>query len=294
MAHTTPTLSLIVLNWQSGHRLAGCLDSVFAGTLPPEHEVIVVDNGSADDSLARAERRFGDRIRVLRLERNLGQARGNNHGLAAARGEYVCTLNPDIRVAPDCLSRLVEFMRAHPRAGCCGPRIVLPGGAVETAAKRRIPNPVHAVSRTLWLHRLFPRHPAFAFAAGGYGDLHTTERCEASAGCCMMLRRAALDDVGAFDDGYFMYCEDLDWFVRAGAKGWEVWYVAEAVLEHEHAYSARLRKHRAVVDFHRSMRRFYRRHFAERHPAPLNALMLAGVWLRLGAVLAARGARGRW
>jgi GT2 family glycosyltransferase len=142
------------------------------------------------------------------------------------------------------------------------------------------------------LSKVFPRSERFARYNVTYLDPEATQRVDASAGCCMLLRRQALDEVGLIDEGYFIYCEDVDWFQRAKAAGWEVWYVARAVIDHHHAYSARFRKRRAVRDFHDSMIRFYRKHHAPHHSPLLNALMYAGVRARMVLLMCTRSIVG--
>ena len=108
----------------------------------------------------------------------------------------------------------------------------------------------------------------------------------------MLIRRTALHQVGLFDEGYFLYCEDVDWFLRAKEQGWAVWYVGDAVIEHHHAYSARFRKRKAVEDFHHSMIRFYRKHYAVRYPFVFNAMIYAAVYARMKLMTAYRSVTG--
>lgn len=285
-------LSVVILNHNSGSMLVECLDTLFADDLPEEVEVIVPDNASSDDSLERAERKWGPRIRVLHNGGNRGFSWGNNKGLAVASGEYVCLLNPDTLIRRGTFRTLLAFMRAHPRAACCGPKVLNRDGTFQLSAKRSIPSPFDAISRALLLSRLFPRSPRFARYNVTYLDPDATRQVDASTGCCMLVRRAALEQVGPFDEEYFIYCEDVDWFLRAQQAGWEVWYVAEAVIEHHHAYSARFRKRKAVEDFHHSMIRFYRKHYAARYPAAFNALILAAVRVRMLMMIGYRAVRG--
>lgn len=285
-------LSIIILNYNSGTLLRDCLDSVFADDLPPETEVIVPDNASADESMALAEARWGDEIRVIHNGRNGGFAWGNNRGIEASSGEYVCLLNPDTVIHPGAFRELIRFMEEHPRAGCIGPKVLNSDGSFQLSAKRSIPSPFDAVSRALLLSKLFPRSPRFARYNVTYLDPDTTHRVDASTGCCMFVRRAALTEVGLIDEGYFIYCEDVDWFLRAKNMGWEVWYVPKAVIVHHHAYSERFRKRKSVEDFHRSMLRFHDKHYAKGLPAPVNAIIRAGVKARMHGMIALKSARG--
>lgn len=283
-----PKLSLIILNHNSGALLCACLDSVFAQPPAFDLEVIVPDNASTDDSLDRAARAWGGRIRILENGANHGFAWGNNRGIEIAGGDYLCLLNPDTIVCPGALAALVDFLDAHPRAGFVGPKVLNPDGSFQRSAKRSIPTPLDAISRALLLSRLFPKSPRFARYETTYLDENETQQVEACTGCCMMVRRQMMDEIGPLDEGYFLYCEDVDWFVRAKWAGWEVWYHPAAVIEHHHAYTQSFRRSRTVRDFHDSMIRFHRKFHAHSYPPVVNALIYAAVRTRMYLIMGQR------
>jgi hypothetical protein len=285
-------LSIIILNYNSGALLAECLDSLFASGLPFRHEVIVPDNASTDASLDSAVQKWGPRLQTIPTGANGGFAWGNNIGIRASRGEYVCLLNPDTVIRPGAFPKLVALMDAHPRAGFAGPKVLNQDGSFQLSARRSIPTPFDAMARALLLSKLFPRSPRLARYNLTYLDPGLTQKVDACTGCCMMARRAMLDQIGLLDEGYFIYCEDVDWFLRAKEAGWEVWYVAEAVIEHHNAYSERFRRADAVRDFHRSMVRFYRKHYARRYPFLVNWAVYAAVWARMGLVMGCKALKG--
>jgi GT2 family glycosyltransferase len=288
-----PRLSLVILNYNSGPLLRACLDSLFAGGLPDDAEVLVPDNASSDDSLALAVEKWGEQVRVLPTGANGGFAWGNNVGIRASRGEYVCLLNPDTVVQPGALAELVSFMDAHPRAGFAGPKVLNLDGTLQASAKSAIATPFDFLCRALLLGKLFPRCKRLAHYTLAHLDPDATQPVDASAGCCIFARRATLDEIGLLDEGYFMYWEETDWFLRARAAGWEVWYVPTAVIEHHERYGERFRRSQSVRDFHRSMLRFYRKHFAPRFWPPVNWVMYGTIWLRMVVVLCARSLK-RW
>jgi GT2 family glycosyltransferase len=274
-------LSIIILNYNSGSMLLDCLNSLFADDLPFTYEVLVPDNASTDASLDLAMGKWGERVQVLHNGDNKGFAWGNNIGIAASSGTYVCLLNPDTIIFPGAFKTLVSFLDAHPKAACVGPKVLNKDGTFQLSAKRSIPTPLDAISRALLLSKLFPHSRQFARYNVTYLDPDITQQVDASTGCCMLIRRMALERVGFFDEDYFLYCEDVDWFLRTKNAGWEVWYVASAVIAHHHAYSARFRKRQAVEDFHHSMLRFYRKHYASRYPYIFNLFIYGAVLARM-------------
>jgi GT2 family glycosyltransferase len=285
-------LSLIILNHNSGSLLTECLDSLFRDALSFNHEVIIPDNASTDDSLETAIAKWGTRLKVIRNEVNKGFTWGNNVGIRASHGEYVCLLNPDTIIHPGTFETLLNFMDNHPQAGFSGPKVLNSDGTLQLSCRRMIPSPFDAIARALLLSKMFPKSRLFARYNVTYLDEDATQRVDASTGCCMMARRSMLDQIGLLDEDYFLYCEDVDWFQRAKSVGWEVWYVPSATIDHHHAYSARFRKYSAVRNFHQSMIRFYRKHYSARYPSAFNALIYAAVYARMGTIMTIRTLRG--
>jgi GT2 family glycosyltransferase len=287
-AAPAPRLSVILLNHNSGDLLRACLDSIFAKPPPFDFEVIVPDNASADSSLKLAAEAWGDQIRIINNGANKGFAWGNNRGIEVSRGEYVCILNPDTVVRPGALSALVHFLDNNQRAGFVGPKVVKPGGTFQRSSKRSIPTPFDAISRALLLSRIFPGSQRFARYEMTYLDEDQAQKVEACDGCCMMVRQSVIAEIGKLDEGYFIYCEDVDWFLRASWAGWEVWYYPEAVIEHHHAHTQSFRRYRTVRDFHNSMIRFHRKFYAARYPSVVNALIYRAVRARMYLIMARR------
>lgn len=220
MTPDRPTLSVIVLNHNSGSMLVDCLDSLFADPVAFPTEVIVPDNASTDDSVDRAVAKWGDRIRVLHNGGNRGFAWGNNRGIAEANGEFVCLLNPDTIIRRGAFQTLIDFLREHPRAGFAGPKVLNRDGSFQLSAKRSIPSPFDAFSRAVGLSKMFPHSRRLARYNVTYLDPDETQPVDACTGCCMVARRTMLDEIGLLDEGYFIYCEDVDWFIRARQAGW--------------------------------------------------------------------------
>jgi GT2 family glycosyltransferase len=140
---------------------------------------------------------------------------------------------------------------------------------------------------------LFPHSKKIARYNLTFSSPDQTQRVDASTGCCLFARRAMIDQIGLLDEGFFIYCEDVDWFLRAKNAGWETWYVAEAEIEHHHAYSERFRKHRAVIDFHKSMIYLYRKHYAKTYPFLFNWIIYLMVYVRMIALICLKTVK-RW
>ncbi len=276
-------LSVCIVNWNTREHLARALESLTCGGL--EHpEVIVVDNSSQDGSAAMVKERFPG-VRLLENQENLGFSHANNQALRAAQGKYLLLLNPDCIVQADALRRLVEFLEATPEAGVVGPRLLNADGSLQFSC-RRFPSFGAGLFRNTPLGWLFPRN---RFSRG---YLMTDWKHDAPrpvdwvSGAALCLRRRLLEEVGLLDEGFFMYCEDVDWCFRAQEKGWKIYYLPTAVITHLIGRSSDQRPLAMVKEFHRSMARFYRKHYAPRWPRGFRWLPLAAIKLRMWVTLA--------
>jgi len=294
MSETPPQVSILIVNYNAGELLAECVGAALGQRLAVE--VILSDNGSVDGSLERVRARFGadSRLRLIENGANLGFAAATNRALALAHAPWVLCLNPDCLLEPETLKRWLALLDAHPEAGLSGPLVLDPDGREQRACRRAIPDPWIALRSLLHLESWLP------------GGRRMDQRdqplpegpvaVEAVSGSCMLARRAAIEQVGPLDEGYFLHCEDLDWFVRFRAAGWTILFVPNiAVIHHKGACSGgdplAVERHK-----HRGMERFYRKFLAARYPRPFGWLVMLGIrahfqLYRLRHLLSGRGSK---
>lgn len=278
-AAAAPELSVIIVNFNAGDLLAECVGAVLVS--PVRSQVLVSDNGSTDGSLRLVRARFGadPRLNLVENGENLGFAAGNNRVLGVAKGPYLLFLNPDCIVAPDTLAQMLGFMEANPDAGMAGCIIRDPDGSEQVASRRVIPDPWIGLVRVLHLDRIWPR------LTQGH-RLNLTDqplpdgpvRVEAISGSFMLVRRAALEQVGPLDEGYFLHCEDLDWFVRFARAGWSLYLVPDVTVVHHKGACSAGQPLRVAWHKHRGMARFFRKFQSRRYPTPFSLLVLVGIW----------------
>lgn len=277
-------ISVAMVNFNGGELVSRAVSAVLTSSLPVE--VIVPDNGSSDGSLARLRAAFAGDERVTLLDNgaNLGFAVASNRALEQARSDFLLLLNPDCLVAPDTLERMVTRLKEYPVAGMAGCRVLDPDGTEQAGCRRSLPTARSGFSRAFRLGRLF----------GGKGppaiDLNQQplpERpifVEAVSGAFMLLRRAALDEVGALDEGYFMHCEDLDWCRRFADSGWKILFVPDVEVTHYQGSCSRNRPIRVEWHKHRGMMRYYRKFLQREGSIPLSLLVYAGIATRFTAL----------
>lgn len=275
-------ISVIIVNYNAGAHLAESIKS----SLPQVSEILVVDNASGDGSVEACQQSFGGEtcLNILRNNSNLGFSAACNIGLRHAKEDHILFLNPDCRLSEGTVGRLLEVLQSDPRVGMVGGFLVNPDGSEQAGGRRAIPTPWRSFVAGFGLSRFAQRWPKW------FGDfnLHTQPlpqgpiEVEAISGACMLVRRAAIDDVGEWDEGYFLHCEDLDWCQRFRLKGWKILFVPDAPVSHVHGACSRSRPLFVEWHKHKGMVRFYQKFFREDYPGVLMGLVIVGVWLRFG------------
>jgi N-acetylglucosaminyl-diphospho-decaprenol L-rhamnosyltransferase len=271
-------LSAVVVTYNALPWIERCLESLRGC------ETIVVDHGSTDATLELVERRFPNAV-VLRRE-NRGYGAGLNAGMVAASGDYFLLLNSDAWAEEGAVDSLLLFAAAHPRAALVGPRASNPDGTRQLTV-RAFPTLWRLATEYLFLRKLAPRSRALnAFYAGGR-ELSRPQTVDWVMGFAMLVRREAVEAVGGFDEGFFMFSEETDLCRRLWDAGWEVWYAPEAVFTHVAGASHGGRMFDENVRGHL---RFLAKHRGAAYAERARKLLL---WaLRLRGVLF-RGERGR-
>lgn len=285
------TVSAIIVNYNAGPLLRACVDSLLA--CPLAIEIIVVDNASHDGSLGGLPE--SPHIRVIRNPANVGFAAACNIGIGASSAPFLLFLNPDCVVQLGVVSILLAALQSASRVGMVGGLLVNEDGSEQGGGRRAVPTPWRSFVRAFGLHRFAHRWPKLFY------DFHLHKQplpespieVEAISGACMLVKRAAVEEVGLWDEGYFLHCEDLDWCMRFRQRGWQILFVPDARIVH--ALGACSRSRPVFVEWHKhkGMVRFYRKFFGHQYPGALMWLVTLGVWLRFGLAAVYLTAR-RW
>lgn len=280
----------VVVDYDAGSFLADCVHSLDDEGVA---ELIVVENGDADAARATLDSHGLEKTPVIATGRNLGYGAGANRGLAAIEhGEHVVVCNPDLVVHAGALDRLESALDDHPEWAIVGPRILTPEGVAYPSA-RRFPAPSSAAGHAL-LGVLFPNNGfTRRYRTPGLPDRPT--EVDWVSGACLLARRSVLEDVGGFDEGYFMFAEDMDLCWRVGRAGWRVGFEPAAVVTHHEGVSRRRHPYRMALAHHRSALRFASRTTAgpRRALLPLAALGLGARLVAIWSAIFARRAGSR-
>ncbi len=255
---TTIDISIVIVTWNAKRYTEECLRSLEQQRADLAMEIIVVDNASSDGTVELVRDEF-PRVNLVENPGNYGFARGNNIGLRRARGQYVCLINSDVNVPPECLPRMHEYMEATPAIGVLGPRMLGRRGTVDRSYMR-FPTIWNCLCNTLALDSLFGGSRLF----GGIlmRDFKNTRTADVEVlnGWFLMIRRAALEQVGLLDETFFMYGEDIDWSYRFYKAGWKRVYFAGAEAIHYGGASSDNAPVRFYIEKQRANLQFWRKH----------------------------------
>jgi GT2 family glycosyltransferase len=277
-------LAIVVVSYNTAALLRRCLGSLVlslsrypvAGT-----EIVVVDNGSGDGSPAMVETEFPE-VRLMAVGENRGFAAANNLALRAVDAEYVLFLNPDTEVLGDAPAALRRFLANRPTVGLCGGRLVNADLTFQHCCFRF---PTLVMS----LLDFFPiNHRVANSRLNGRYPRQWYERpfpIDHPLGACMLARDEVIQRVGGFDEGFFMYCEEVDWCRRIRQAGWDIYYTPDAEIIHHQGASTRQNVSAMLVQLHRSRDRFF-----QKHDGPV-ITRTARVIVEFGMLAAARQAR---
>jgi GT2 family glycosyltransferase len=250
--------SIVIVTWNSQEFIRNCLDSIFLSQGNFTSEVIVVDNDSSDETAKIVEQLY-PHVNLIQNKKNLGYAKANNQGIEKARGEYILLLNPDTQVLEDSLSLMYGFMEENPNIGALGAKLLNPDKSVQPSC-REFPT----FSTLIWefsgLSRLFPRSRVFGRWRMGYFNFDKQRETDQPMGSCLMLRRATLEDVGAFDENFVMFFNDVDLCFRIKKGDWKIYFYPEAKVIHYKGASTRKAKPRMIWLSHLAFYKFFKKH----------------------------------
>jgi N-acetylglucosaminyl-diphospho-decaprenol L-rhamnosyltransferase len=271
-------LEAVVVDHKAGDVLRRCVSSLeIAGV----RHVVVVDNavppGRSRQTLASPPERpvSATRMEILETGTNLGYGAGVNRGAAACSAEFLLVSNADVTFEPTALTTLVESLKADQGLAIVGPRVNEPDGTRYPSA-RRFPSLLqgagHALAGVVAPNNRFTRRYRMEELAA---NRTTTTKVDWVSGSCFLARRQAFEELGGFDESYFMYAEDVDLCWRAHRAGWGVAYVPEAAVTHVRAVSTNHTPYRMLVAHHRSTLRFASRTISGPRKVVLPAVAVA-------------------
>jgi len=282
-------LSIVIVNWNVGQLVCQALESIYRS--PSAHQIdgrlwlgnvstsiVIVDNASHDDSVRQIRTAYPN-VAIVESPINLGFSAGNNLALRDCKSPYVLLLNPDTEIVGDAILVLIDHLQKHPAVGVVGPQLRYGDGSYQSS-RRRFPTFCTAVWESTLLAEWFPQNPWLRryHMADTLND--QSQPVDWVNGACMLVRGIVFAEVGFFDEGFFMYSEELDLCRRIKDAGWEVWYQPRAVVIHHEARSSDQVSALKHIRFNVSKIRYFAKHHSRLAAQVLRAYLLADYAMR--------------
>ncbi|MEO6329568.1 MAG: glycosyltransferase [Ginsengibacter sp.] len=280
-------LSVIIVNYNVKFFLEQCLCSVVRAVKNLDAEILVVDNNSSDDSKSFFSKKFNT-VKFIWNAKNIGFAKANNKALSIATGKYILFLNPDTIIPEDCFNKCISFFETQPAAGALGIHMIDGSGKFLKESKRSFPSPLTSLYKLLGLSKLFPKSKRFARYHLGYLDENRNNEVDVLAGAFIMTSKKIIDDLGGFDEDFFMYGEDIDLSYRIQKAGYKNFYFAESTIIHFKGESTKKGSLKYVRMFYRAMSVFVNKHYKSGKAGIFNFLIQVAIQARAFVSAAAR------
>ena len=252
-------LSVIILNYNVRYFLEQCVLSVQEAIGTLDAEIIVIDNNSTDSSCLMMQERFPS-VKLIKNIENFGFPKGNNIGVAEAKGKYICILNPDTVVAEDAFIKILAFAEGQKNLGIVGCKLIDGTGQFLPESKRGIPTPWVAFTKVFGLYKVFPKWKLFNQYYAQHIDENETGKVEILVGAFMFMQRDLYLELGGFDENCFMYADDIDLSYRTLKKQKINYYFHETTALHYKGEST-IKDEKYMNRFQEAMNFFYQKHF---------------------------------
>lgn len=286
-------VAIVIVSYNSGAFIGDCLESVFASRRDVHQQVVVVDNASKDDGAAEIRTKFPD-VQLLEPGRNLGFAAGVNYGVRHADAEFVLLLNPDTTLRGHAVDEVVGFARRHPGHGLYGGRTLRPDNSLEPSSCWGEPTLWSMAMFALGVTTMFPKNRWLDPESLGGWQRDSVREVGVISGCFLLVPKTVWDELGGFDERYFMYGEDVDLAMRARARGYRPVICPTAELVHEVGQCSETPVHKSLL-LYRGKASLVRTHWRGAAKWLGLFLLAAGTGLRAAlARVSTRAGTSRW
>ncbi|MEA1986528.1 MAG: glycosyltransferase [Candidatus Marinimicrobia bacterium] len=275
-------ISIITVSYNVKNFLHQCLLSIGKATNNISAEIFVVDNNSIDGTCEFVRSEFPN-VKLISNKENLGFGKANNLALKKAQGKYTLFLNPDTIIQEDTLEVMFDYLEKNSQVGLAGCKILNADGTLQLASRRSFPSPLTAMPKLLGLSKLFPKNKFFGKYNLTYLDPNESYNVDAVSGSFMFARTDLLQELGGFDETFFMYGEDLDLCYRIKEKKYEVHFVAETKIIHYKGESSKNVPFDSILNFYKAMDIFVKKHFSTGYFLLTTLLLRLGIFSHLFA-----------
>jgi len=253
-------ISVVIVTRNCEVFIKRCIESLSFSSSRLGLEIIVVDNASTDKTIGLLRTGFPS-VKIIQNAKNLGFTKANNQGIKEAKGRYVFILNPDTELLGGSLEEMIKFLDRNTRCGILGPKLLDRDGKIQLSCRVFPSYSTAFFNRYSFLTKMFP-HSKYADRYLKTNWPHDTiQEVDWVSGAAMVIKRECLLDVGGFDEGFFIYCEDTDICKRAKDKGWKVLYYPQLYFSHFVGGTLKHTSLSAIFWHNQSMWHYYKKHF---------------------------------
>ena len=283
-----PKISVIIVNYNTKDLLESCLHHILS--TKENFEIIVIDNNSSDGSAQMVKDMFSEKVKLIANDKNNGLAYANNQGFKASSGEYLLYLGSDAYPTYGVLKEMTAFMDENTVVGLATSRLVTMDGTIDTDAHRGFPTPWAAITHFSKLNKLFPKSKLFNQYFLGWKDLHGRHEIDVCIAHFMLIRRSVLQELGGWDEDYFLYGEDVDICYRSKQAGYKNYYFGDLETVHLKGASVGTRKttknitkasestkKRSKKNSIDAMKLFYKKHYSKKYPKVVTGFVFFGI-----------------
>jgi GT2 family glycosyltransferase len=272
-----PNLSIIIVTYNASEDIAPCLQSIIRQRYHDAPiEIIIVDNASSDGTAEIVRERF-PLVTLIQNQKNIGFAAAVNQGVAASTGNVLLLLNPDMEMSDDSLDTSISFLAQHPEIDILGCKLLNVDGTLQESCER-FPSIAGNIFESFFLYHIL-RHSNL-YRLRGF-DYNTLREVDVIWGAFMLMRRQVFEKVGGFDEGYFMYAEEMDFCYQAKQKGFKIFFFPDVTVIHRFGLVASNRLQNRYINLHKGHLRFYRKHYSRPLQLTMSILRLTGIALRI-------------
>lgn len=286
-------LGIIIVNYNTRELLDNCLSSIFKADHPKGGlQVIVVDNGSEDDSMDMVAKEYPSVV-VIKNSANLGFAKANNIGVGALDARYVLFLNSDTVIKRYSLVKPLKYLKTHPKVGAITIKLLLKDGSIDYDNHRGFPTPWASAANFLGLAKLFPKSTFFNAYHLGFQKLDKIHKIPVASGSFLMMPTKVFKDIGMWDETFFYYGEDIDLCYRLNEAGYSIIYYPKVTTLHLRGASSGIRKENAKTAVSKKDNKikiakastdawkiFYKKFYSKRYPFFVTWIVLAGIAIK--------------
>jgi GT2 family glycosyltransferase len=259
----TPTLSIVLVCWNNNSYMDACLKSLYETGMKNSFDIVVVDNGSTDGSQQMLAEKYPE-VQLIQNAGNVGLGKASNQGIEHTKGKYVLLLNNDTIVNGQSFDAMIELLDKEPKVGAVGGKLLNPDGTIQAGYNHFSSLFQELLVATRLGEWIRPGYPAVM-------DANEVKSVDWMGSACLMVRRAALDQIGVLDEGYFIYGDETDLQYRLKKAGWEVYFLPQATTIHFGGRSMNRWSRRKMV--YRGKMLFYQKHYGSLQTFLLRVLL---------------------